>query len=41
VTAHSTTRALFASFSGALYQVQRSSDSTTIGQGEEFDLLND
>jgi hypothetical protein len=28
VTAHSTTRALFASYSGALYQVQRSSDSS-------------
>jgi hypothetical protein len=28
VTAHSTTRALFASYNGALYQVQRSSDSS-------------
>jgi hypothetical protein len=27
VTAHSTTRALFASYNGALYQIQRSSDS--------------
>jgi hypothetical protein len=29
VAAHSTTRALFASYTGALYQVRRSSDSTT------------
>jgi hypothetical protein len=28
VTAHSTTRALFASYNGALYQIQRSSDSS-------------
>ncbi|KAF8196541.1 Arabinosidase B [Pholiota molesta] len=30
VAAHSTTRALFSSFSGALYQVRRGSDNTTI-----------
>lgn len=29
VAAHSTTRALYSSFSGALYQVQRASDNTT------------
>jgi hypothetical protein len=30
VAAHSTTRALFASYKGSLYQVERSSDSTTL-----------
>lgn len=30
VAAHSTTRALYSSYSGALYQVQRSSDNTTM-----------
>jgi hypothetical protein len=29
VAAHSTTRALFSSFSGSLYQVKRGSDNTT------------
>src|SRR5579872_6371708 len=30
VAAHSTTRALYASYNGPLYQVQRASDSTTL-----------
>src|SRR5437879_1531990 len=30
VAAHSTTRALFAAYSGSLYQVRRSSDSATM-----------
>ena len=33
VAAHSTTRALFAAYSGKLYQVQRASDSTTLDIG--------
>jgi hypothetical protein len=33
VAAHSTTRALFASYSGKLYQVERASDSTTLDIG--------
>jgi hypothetical protein len=33
VAAHSTTRALFASYNGSLYQVTRSSDSTTLDVG--------
>src|SRR4051794_10425705 len=33
VAAHSTTRALFASYNGPLYQVQRSSDSTVRNVG--------
>ena len=33
VTAHSTTRALFATYNGPLYQIQRSSDSTMLNIG--------
>ena len=33
VAAHSSTRALFASYNGSLYQVQRSSDNTTMNVG--------
>ena len=33
VAAHSTTRALFASYNGSLYQVRRSSDSHTLNIG--------
>jgi hypothetical protein len=33
VAAHSTTRALFAAYDGALYQVQRTSDNTTLDIG--------
>ena len=33
VTAHSTTRALFASYNGPLYQIQRSSDSSFLNVG--------
>lgn len=33
VAAHSTTRALFASYNGPLYQVQRTSDNTTLNVG--------
>jgi non-reducing end alpha-L-arabinofuranosidase len=33
VTAHSTTRALFASYNGSLYQIQRSSDSSFLNIG--------
>jgi hypothetical protein len=33
VAAHSTTRALYGSYSGSLYQVKRSSDSTTLNIG--------
>ncbi len=32
-TAHSTTRALFAAYNGPLYQIQRSSDNTTLNIG--------
>ena len=33
VAAHSTTRALYAAYSGNLYQVRRSSDNTTLNIG--------
>src|SRR5216683_305166 len=33
VAAHSTTRALYAAYSGSLYQVRRSSDNTTLNIG--------
>jgi hypothetical protein len=32
-TAHSTTRAMFAAYNGPLYQIQRSSDNTTLNIG--------
>ena len=41
VTAHSTTRALFASYDGPLYQVMRQSDGTTIDIGVVQPIVGD